>query len=132
MWWLSILIIADTGVVAYAAHPGVVATDMGRHMSAGVQQFTKSVMAKVVRTPEQGAQTSLHCALNEKLAEQHKKIYYRYDRLPAKEAKLMISHNFTATVRQDLCHARRKMKKMLNVFGQLVKSSCKIIYKVLI
>jgi hypothetical protein len=71
----------DTGVVAYAAHPGVVATDMGRHLSAGIQQFTKNVMAKMVKTPEEGAQTTLHCALNEKLAAQHKKIYYRLIKL---------------------------------------------------
>jgi hypothetical protein len=103
---------------------------MGRHLSAGVQQFTKSVMAKVVRSPEQGAQTTLHCALNDKLAQQHKKIYYRCEHAYRIEAKNVIFPiNFAATVRRDSCLVRRKMKKMLNVSGQLVKSLCKDIYE---
>jgi len=62
--------------VAYAVHPGVVATEIGRSLNAEAQSFS-NVITKALKTPLEGAQTTLHCALDEKLAAQKKKIYYR-------------------------------------------------------
>ncbi|XP_065347539.1 retinol dehydrogenase 12-like [Cloeon dipterum] len=60
----------DTGVVAYAVHPGVVATELGRHLPCGCSWAFKK-FGWILKTPVQGAQTTLHCALDEKLAEQN-------------------------------------------------------------
>lgn len=53
----------DTGVSVYAVHPGMVATQLGRHLNA----FSRAVLTVlhhfVLITPEQGAQTTLYCAL---------------------------------------------------------------------
>lgn len=66
----------DTGVVTYSVHPGVVATELGRHLPCGCawafQKFNW-----VLKTPVQGAQTTLHCALDERLGEQNG-LYFRY------------------------------------------------------
>ncbi|XP_065344620.1 retinol dehydrogenase 12-like [Cloeon dipterum] len=61
-------LLKDTGVVAYAVHPGVVATELGRHVPGG-WLFQK--LGWILKNPVQGAQTTLHCALDEKLAEQN-------------------------------------------------------------
>ncbi|XP_059473313.1 retinol dehydrogenase 12-like [Neocloeon triangulifer] len=59
----------DTGVVAYAVHPGVVSTELGRHLEGGTSWILNKLdWAK--KTPVEGAQTTLHCALDERLATQ--------------------------------------------------------------
>ncbi|XP_059473096.1 retinol dehydrogenase 12-like isoform X2 [Neocloeon triangulifer] len=60
----------DTGVVSYAVHPGVVATELGRHLPCGCS-WAFQRFGWVLKTPLQGAQTTLHCALDEKLATQN-------------------------------------------------------------
>ena len=50
-----------SGITTYALHPGVVATDIWRRLPSYVAWFPKLFML----TPEQGAQTTLHCTLSE-------------------------------------------------------------------
>jgi retinol dehydrogenase 12 len=49
---------AGTGVTTYALHPGVVATDVWRR----VPGFARGLIKLFMISPEQGAQTTLHCA----------------------------------------------------------------------
>ena len=53
-----------TGITTYAVHPGVVATDVWRHVPAPVRWLMKKLMI----TPEQGAASSLRCATAPELA----------------------------------------------------------------
>ncbi|CAH1263546.1 RDH12 [Branchiostoma lanceolatum] len=63
-----------TGVTCYAVHPGGVRSDLSRYMPeahgrwlALVQPIVQLAMYVIGKSPEQGAQTSLHCALQEGL-----------------------------------------------------------------
>jgi NAD(P)-dependent dehydrogenase (short-subunit alcohol dehydrogenase family) len=60
-----------TGVTTYALHPGVVATDVWRHVPAPLRWVIKKFMI----TPEQGAQASLRCATDPELAGQTGRYY---------------------------------------------------------
>jgi hypothetical protein len=83
-------LITDTGVVTYAVHPGLVATEMGEEITSGcLSAFTMSKFAFLKKTSEQGAQTTLHCALGEALADQ-RGLYFR---LVTYSLKYHISHN---------------------------------------
>jgi retinol dehydrogenase-12 len=53
-----------TGVTTYAVHPGVVATEVWR----GIPKALAWVLKRFMRTAEQGATTSLHCATASHLA----------------------------------------------------------------
>ena len=64
----------DTGVTVYSLHPGVVYTEMGRYI---VEKY--GVIVKILifflqpliwlffKTPQQGAQTTIYCAVDEQL-----------------------------------------------------------------
>jgi len=62
-----------TGITAYSLHPGVIATELGRHVGDTMGMVT-SIIFKLampfVKTPESGAQTSIFCAVDESVAEQ--------------------------------------------------------------
>jgi len=60
-----------TGVTTYALHPGVVASDIWRRIPSAISGLAKLFML----TPEQGAQTSLHCATSPALAEETGRYY---------------------------------------------------------
>jgi NAD(P)-dependent dehydrogenase (short-subunit alcohol dehydrogenase family) len=64
----------DSRVVSYSLHPGVVATELGRHVPCGCAFLRAGWFLK---TPVQGAQTTLHCALDERLEEQNELFYFR-------------------------------------------------------
>ncbi|PSN47909.1 hypothetical protein C0J52_03373 [Blattella germanica] len=55
------------GVTTYAVHPGVVATDAGRYADMsffpGARWLFENVLVYIIKTPEQGAQTTIHCAV---------------------------------------------------------------------
>uniref|UniRef100_A0A672MMZ8 Si:dkey-94e7.2 n=1 Tax=Sinocyclocheilus grahami TaxID=75366 RepID=A0A672MMZ8_SINGR len=63
---LAKILFTHTGVTAYAVHPGIVRTELKRHMNLGLL-----IMWKVVRpftnTPVQGAQTTIYCAVQPEL-----------------------------------------------------------------
>lgn len=56
-------------VNVYAVHPGIVRTELGRYMDQtyfpGARALARVLMYWWMKTPEQGAQTTLHCALDE-------------------------------------------------------------------
>ncbi|KAF8795643.1 retinol dehydrogenase 14-like [Argiope bruennichi] len=67
-----------TGVNVYAVSPGMVWTNLGRHVS--VSWWKIVALAPIawlfIRTPYQGAQTILHCAISEEV-ESESGLYYR-------------------------------------------------------
>jgi retinol dehydrogenase 12 len=63
--------LAGTGVTSYALHPGVVATDVWRRVPAPLRWLIKRSML----TPDQGAETSLRCAVAPELAGQTGRYY---------------------------------------------------------
>ncbi|KAF5281074.1 hypothetical protein FQR65_LT14870 [Abscondita terminalis] len=56
-------------VKVYSLHPGVINTELGRHLDntyfKGVHWTFSVLFGKFLKTPEQGAQTSIHCAVDE-------------------------------------------------------------------
>lgn len=71
-----------TGVSTYSLHPGVVASDVWRSVPWPVRSVIKLFMI----TNEQGAQTTLHCALSEE-ASKESGLYYEKSR-PRKPSRL--------------------------------------------
>ncbi|KAK9527537.1 hypothetical protein VZT92_014090 [Zoarces viviparus] len=55
-----------TGVTTYSLHPGVVKTDLWRHLS-GPQQFLMKMVSPFTKNTSQGAQTSIYCAVEPSL-----------------------------------------------------------------
>ncbi|XP_047424819.1 retinol dehydrogenase 12, like [Mugil cephalus] len=55
-----------TGVTAYSLHPGVVQTDLWRHLS-GPQQFVMKMVSPFTKNSVQGAQTTIYCAVEPSL-----------------------------------------------------------------
>lgn len=57
----------DTNVTVNALHPGVVKTELGRHLPIAKSYISsfllKPIMWLLLKTPSQGAQTTLYCAL---------------------------------------------------------------------
>jgi NAD(P)-dependent dehydrogenase (short-subunit alcohol dehydrogenase family) len=56
--------LAGSGVTTYALHPGVIASDVWREVPWGLRQL----MLLFMRSNEEGAATSLHCACSERAA----------------------------------------------------------------
>ncbi|XP_075227524.1 retinol dehydrogenase 12-like [Lycorma delicatula] len=67
------------GVTTYAVHPGIVKTELGRHMDEvyfkGARVLARTLSYFLIKTPEEGAQTTLHCALDD-AAGQENGLYY--------------------------------------------------------
>lgn len=63
-----------TNVHTYALHPGVVDTELQRHFDStlfpGSRFLIKTVGKIATKTPEQGAQTSIYCCVDEKSGEE--------------------------------------------------------------
>lgn len=68
-----------TDVTSYGVHPGVVATELSRHLSdavfPGFTFFWDHILKLWIKNPEQGAQTSIHCAVDEE-AGKESGLYY--------------------------------------------------------
>ncbi|XP_062847897.1 retinol dehydrogenase 13-like [Trichomycterus rosablanca] len=60
-----------TGVTVNALHPGVVATDLGRHTGMHQSQFSSTILSPffylLIKSPELGAQPSIYLAVAEEL-----------------------------------------------------------------
>lgn len=67
---------SDTDVKAYAVHPGTVRIEIKRHMNLGLL-ITWKVVRPFTKTPVQGAQTTIYCAIQPELDEESGG-YYRY------------------------------------------------------
>ncbi|OXU23355.1 hypothetical protein TSAR_014986 [Trichomalopsis sarcophagae] len=78
------------GITTYSLHPGVISTELGRHldksMFPGARLFF-TVFKPFIKTPELGAQTSIHCAVDETAAHETG-LYYKECRVssPASQA----------------------------------------------
>lgn len=61
-------------VTTYAVHPGVVKTELGRHLDGlyfkGARVLIGALFRPVFKNPVQGAQTTIHCAIDEAAANQ--------------------------------------------------------------
>lgn len=64
----------------YSLHPGIVNTELGRTMGQvffpGIMYLARVFLYPWYKTPEQGAQTTLHCSIDEKAGEETG-LYYR-------------------------------------------------------
>ncbi|XP_029173164.1 retinol dehydrogenase 11-like [Nylanderia fulva] len=60
------------GINIYSLHPGVIRTELSRHYSRtiipGARFFYRKIMRPFIKNPVQGAQTTIHCAVDEKVA----------------------------------------------------------------
>uniref|UniRef100_UPI0037E81996 dehydrogenase/reductase SDR family member 13-like n=1 Tax=Semicossyphus pulcher TaxID=241346 RepID=UPI0037E81996 len=54
-----------TNVTCYSVHPGVVRTELSRHVSLWQKFFIEPIAQLLFLDPEAGAQTTLHCCLQE-------------------------------------------------------------------
>ncbi|XP_061777616.1 retinol dehydrogenase 12, like [Nerophis ophidion] len=52
-----------TGVTAYSLHPGVVQTDLWRHLN-GPQRFMMKLVSPFTKSSEKGAKTTIYCAVD--------------------------------------------------------------------
>ncbi|XP_050970624.1 retinol dehydrogenase 12-like [Labeo rohita] len=60
----------DTGVTTYALHPGVIRTELGRHFFPSLPLWKRILAIPFVyflKSPWQGAQTTIYCAVDESL-----------------------------------------------------------------
>ncbi|CAN9506720.1 unnamed protein product [Ophioblennius macclurei] len=60
-----------TGVTVYSLHPGVIRTELTRHLLPTLalwQKMVIGVLQWLIKTPCEGAQTSIYCAVDESLA----------------------------------------------------------------
>ena len=67
-----------SGVTVYSLHPGVIATDLGRHARDTFGPLGACIMAlskPFIKTVESGAQTTIYCAVEESISEQSGRYY---------------------------------------------------------
>ncbi|CAB1448113.1 unnamed protein product [Pleuronectes platessa] len=61
-----------TGVTVYSLHPGVIRTELGRHIFPTLSLLVRIIakpLTMLLKTPWEGAQTTIHCAVDESLAD---------------------------------------------------------------
>jgi hypothetical protein len=65
--------VSGTGVTTYSLHPGAVKTELQRHLDEsffrGAQFIMGGIGALLFKTPEEGAQTTIYCSVDEGLAD---------------------------------------------------------------
>jgi len=66
-----------SGVTVHCLHPGVIATELGRHIKdyLGIFSVILLPMRPFIKTPESGAQTTIFCAVDESIREETGKYY---------------------------------------------------------
>lgn len=78
-------------VTAYSLHPGVIKTELGRHMKevfGSFVLFAWGLFQWALKTPEQGAQTTIYCSIDEKCAKESGLYYAECAvKTPSKEAR---------------------------------------------
>lgn len=70
---------SGTGVTAYSLHPGVIHTELGRHFLPALPLWKRLLLLPFfffVKTPWQGSQTTIYCAVDESL-QKTSGLYYR-------------------------------------------------------
>lgn len=72
--------VKDSGVTTYALHPGVILTELGRSLDSPAEKLF-AILAQftpfryVLKTPTEGAQTTICCAVSEDLADESGQYY---------------------------------------------------------
>ena len=66
-----------SGVNAYALHPGVINTELGRHLkdTFGPAVMLWKLAMPFIKTPESGANTTIYCAVEESIADHNGRYY---------------------------------------------------------
>ncbi|XP_072392070.1 retinol dehydrogenase 12-like isoform X2 [Diabrotica undecimpunctata] len=87
------------GVNVYALHPGVIKTELTRSMNESMFPGARFILSDVVggiffKTPEQGAQTQIHCSVDEKCADQSG-LYYSECK-PVQPSKVALNDEMAA------------------------------------
>lgn len=66
----------------YSLHPGIVQTELGRTVDQvyfpGTRFLVNLFLYPFIKTPKQGAQTTLYCSIDEKAGEENG-LYYRLE-----------------------------------------------------
>ncbi|XP_052064363.1 retinol dehydrogenase 12-like isoform X1 [Mytilus californianus] len=77
-----------TGVTTYSLHPGVINTELSRHVTQSMGwRMLLSVIRPLIKTPNEGAQTTIYCAVDESLSGETGKYYSDCaKKKPSKEA----------------------------------------------
>lgn len=60
-----------TGVTVYSLHPGVIRTELGRHLLPTIALWKKAIAMPfylLIKSPWEGAQTTIYCAVEESIA----------------------------------------------------------------
>lgn len=71
--------VQGSGVTVYSLHPGVIRTELGRHLFSTLPRWKRIIAMPImmlIKTPWEGAQTTIHCAVDENLANESG-FYYR-------------------------------------------------------
>lgn len=65
------MLFVGTGVTANSLHPGVIKTELGRYMETPLWRkiIFVPVFLLAFKTPIQGAQTTIHCAVSKDLSD---------------------------------------------------------------
>ncbi|XP_011263094.1 retinol dehydrogenase 11 isoform X2 [Camponotus floridanus] len=68
------------GINVYSLHPGVITSEIGRHFSStmfpGASTVFRVFLRPILKNPEQGAQTTIYCSVDEKAANETG-LYYK-------------------------------------------------------
>ena len=68
-----------TGVTVYSLHPGVIRTELGRHLWPTIALWKRLLfnpLMLLIKSPWEGAQTTIYCAVDESL-QNTSGLYYR-------------------------------------------------------
>lgn len=92
----------------YSLHPGIVQTELGRTIDQvyfpGMRFLARFFLYPWMKTPEQGAQTTLHCSIDEKAGEENG-LYYRLAILCDTQICIGTSHyTFKITLFNKYCY----------------------------
>lgn len=103
VWNIFLFFIPGTKVTVNAVHPGIVKTELGRHMSVNKSYLSWIFLGPpswlLMKTPKQGAQTTLFCALDPSLENVSGK-YFRWVSL----ATCIFIWYFHVYIIKSFCH----------------------------
>ena len=81
---------AGSGISVYCLQPGLVFTELGRHMAlfSLARYVLRPVVWLLVKSPHEGCQTVLHCAMSEELQDVSGRFYANCREAPWSEVSL--------------------------------------------
>merc|ERR1712241_492345 len=100
-----------SGISVYVLHPGVISTELGRHISDLVPTLLKPIfipfmvlLSLFIKTPFHGAQTTLYCTLEDSIVKDSGKYY-----ADCKETKTLTQHAEDMDAAKKLWNLSEKM-----------------------